>query len=129
MFSHVMIGSNDLERSKTFYDALFTAIGGREGRVDPKGRVMYVKDGGIFIITKPIDGEPATHGNGCTLGFSVTGPEQAHAWHEAGIAAGGTPIEDDPGIRSGLGVNLYLAYLRDPDGNKICAMHRMPADA
>ncbi len=129
MFSHVMIGSNDLERSKKFYDALFTATGGREGRVDPKGRVMYLKDGGIFIITKPIDGQPATHGNGCTLGFAVTGPEQAHAWHEAGIAAGGTPIEDDPGIRSGMGVNLYLAYLRDPDGNKICAMHRMPNDA
>lgn len=129
MFSHVMIGSNDLERSKKFYDALFTAIGGREGRVDPMGRVMYLKDGGIFIITKPIDGQPATHGNGCTLGFSVTGPEQAHAWHEAGIAAGGTPIEEDPGIRSGAGVNLYLAYLRDPDGNKICAMHRLPADA
>lgn len=129
MFSHVMIGSNDLERSKKFYDALFTATGGREGRVDPKGRIMYLKDGGIFIITKPIDGQPATHGNGCTLGFAVTGPEQAHAWHEAGIAAGGTPIEEDPGVRSGMGVNLYLAYLRDPDGNKICAMHRMPADA
>jgi catechol 2,3-dioxygenase-like lactoylglutathione lyase family enzyme len=129
MFSHVMIGSNDLERSKKFYDALFTATGGREGRVDPKGRIMYLKDGGIFMITKPINGEPATHGNGCTLGFSVTGPEQAHAWHEAGIAAGGTPIEEDPGVRSGAGVNLYLAYLRDPDGNKICAMHRMPADA
>jgi catechol 2,3-dioxygenase-like lactoylglutathione lyase family enzyme len=124
-----MIGSNDLERSKKFYDALFTAIGGREGRVDPKGRIMYLKDGGIFIITRPINGEPATHGNGSTLGFSVSGPEQAHAWHQAGIAAGGTPIEDDPGVRSGLGVNLYLAYLRDPDGNKICAMHRMPADA
>jgi catechol 2,3-dioxygenase-like lactoylglutathione lyase family enzyme len=129
MFSHVMIGSNDIDRSKKFYDALFTATGGREGRVDPKGRVMYLKDGGIFIITRPIDGQPATHGNGCTLGFSVTGPEQAHAWHEAGIAAGGTPIEDAPGVRSGMGVNLYLAYLRDPDGNKLCAMHRMPADA
>jgi catechol 2,3-dioxygenase-like lactoylglutathione lyase family enzyme len=129
MFSHVMIGSNDVERSKKFYDALFTATGGREGRVDPKGRVMYLKDGGIFIITKPIDGQPATHGNGSTIGFAVTGPEQAHAWHEAGIAAGGTPIEEDPGVRSGMGVNLYLAYLRDPDGNKICAMHRMPADA
>jgi catechol 2,3-dioxygenase-like lactoylglutathione lyase family enzyme len=129
MFSHVMIGSNDIDRSKKFYDALFTATGGREGRVDPKGRVMYLKDGGIFIITKPIDGQPATHGNGCTLGFAVSSPEQAHAWHEAGIAAGGTPIEDDPGIRSGMGVDLYLAYLRDPDGNKICAMHRLPAAA
>jgi len=127
MFSHVMIGSNDIERSKKFYDALFTAIGGREGRVDPKGRVMYLKDGGIFIITRPIDGQPATHGNGSTLGFAVSSPEQAHAWHEAGIAAGGTPIEDDPGVRTGAGVSLYLAYLRDPDGNKICAMHRLPA--
>lgn len=126
MFSHVMIGSNDIDRSKRFYDALFTAIGGREGRVDPKGRVMYLKDGGIFILTKPIDGQPATHGNGTTIGFAVSGPEQANAWHEAGIAAGGTPIEEDPGIRTGLGVALYLAYLRDPDGNKICAMHRIP---
>ena len=128
MFSHIMIGSNDIERSKTFYDALFTTTGGREGRIDPKGRVMYLKDGGIFIITRPINGEPATHGNGMTIGFAVSSPEQAHAWHEAGIAAGGTPIEDDPGIRSGAGVSLYLAYLRDPDGNKICAMHRMPAE-
>jgi catechol 2,3-dioxygenase-like lactoylglutathione lyase family enzyme len=127
MFSHVMIGSNDLERSKKFYDALLTAIGGREGRVDPKGRVMYMKDGGIFILTKPINGEPACVSNGSTLGFAVSSPEQAHAWHEAGIAAGGTPIEDDPGIRTGAGVALYLAYLRDPDGHKICAMHRMPA--
>ncbi len=127
MFSHVMIGSNDLERSKKFYDALLVALGGREGRVDPKGRVMYLKDGGIFILTKPIDGQPATHGNGTTLGFAATSPEQVHAWHEAGIAAGGTPIEDEPGVRTGAGVALYLAYLRDPDGNKICAMYRMPA--
>lgn len=129
MFSHLMIGSNDIDRSKSFYDALFTATGGRPGRVDPHGRVMYMKDGGIFIITKPIDGQPANHGNGSTLGFAVSSPEQAHAWHEAGIAAGGTPIEDDPGIRTGAGVELYLAYLRDPDGNKICAMHRLPAKA
>jgi catechol 2,3-dioxygenase-like lactoylglutathione lyase family enzyme len=127
MFSHVMIGSNDIERSKAFYDALFKALGGREGRIDPKGRVMYLKDGGIFILTKPIDGQPATHGNGTTLGFAATSEEQVHAWHEAGIAAGGTPIEDDPGIRTGAGVALYLAYLRDPDGNKICAMYRMPS--
>jgi catechol 2,3-dioxygenase-like lactoylglutathione lyase family enzyme len=127
MFSHVMIGSNDIDRSKKFYDALLVSLGGREGRVDPKGRVMYLKDGGIFILTRPIDGQPATHGNGTTLGFAAASPEQVHAWHEAGIAAGGTPIEDEPGVRTGAGVSLYLAYLRDPDGNKICAMHRMPA--
>ena len=124
-----MVGSNDIDRSKKFYDAIFTAIGGKEGRVDPKGRLAYAKDNAVFLVTPPIDGASATHGNGSTIGFAVTGPEQAHAWHEAGIAAGGTAIEDPPGVRSGMGMNLYLAYLRDPDGNKLCALHRLPPDA
>jgi len=128
MYSHVMLGSNDLDRSKTFYDALFAATGGKEGRVDPKGRLVYVNNGGILLITKPIDGASATHGNGSTIGFAVDGPEQAQAWEQAGVAAGGTAIEDPPGVRSGSGVNLYLAYLRDPDGNKLCALHRLPSD-
>ncbi|MCA1653962.1 MAG: VOC family protein [Sphingomicrobium sp.] len=125
MFSHMMVGSNDIGRSKKFYDALFTSIGGREGQVDDKGRLMYRKDGGVFMVTPPIDGQPATHGNGCTIGFAVEDPEQAHAWQEAGVAAGGTAIEDPPGVRSGTGMSLYLAYLRDPDGNKLCALHRV----
>ena len=127
MYSHVMLGSNDLERSKTFYDAIFGATGGREGKIDPKGRLVYVNNGGILLITTPINGAPATHGNGSTVGFAVDGPEQAQAWEAAGVAAGGTAIEDPPGVRSGLGMDLYLAYLRDPDGNKLCALHRMPA--
>ena len=127
MFSHMMVGSNDIDRSKTFYDAIFTAIGGRAGRLDEKGRLIYMKDGGIFIVTRPIDGAPATHGNGSTIGFAMTGPEQADAWHAAGVANGGTAIEDAPGVRSGTMGSLYLAYLRDPDGNKLCALHRMPA--
>ena len=126
MFSHVMVGSNDIDQSKKFYDAIFTATGGREGRVDPKGRLVYVNNGGILLITRPIDGASATHGNGSTIGFAVDGPEQAQAWEQAGIAAGGTAIEDPPGVRSGSGMNLYLAYLRDPDGNKLCALHRLP---
>ena len=125
MFSHMMVGSDDIDRSKKFYDATFTAIGGKPGRVDPKGRLMYMKDNNIFIVTPPIDGEKATCGNGSTIGFTVSGPEQAHAWHEAGVAAGGTAIEDPPGVREGAGMKLYLAYLRDPDGNKICVMHRL----
>ena len=129
MFSHVMVGSNDLDASKKFYDAIFTATGGREGRLDPKGRLVYVNNGGIFLVSPPIDGQPATHGNGTTIGFAVDGPEQAQAWEQAGVAAGGTAIEDPPGVRSGMGVNLYLAYLRDPSGNKLCALHRLPADA
>ena len=129
MYSHVMVGSNDIDASKKFYDAIFTATGGKEGRLDPKGRLIYVNNGGMFLVTPPIDGQPATHGNGSTIGFAVDSPEQAQAWEQAGIAAGGTAIEDPPGVRSGMGINLYLAYLRDPSGNKLCALHRLPADA
>ena len=124
MFSHVMVGSDDIDRSKTFYDALFTAIGGREAITDPKGRLIYLHNGGTFLVTPPIDGQPATHANGGTIGFAADNPEQADAWHAAGVAAGGTPIEDPPGWRENNGMRLYLAYLRDPDGNKICAMCR-----
>lgn len=126
MFSHMMVGTNDIDRAKTFYDALFAVLGGKPGFVDAKGRLIYAHKGATFLVTKPIDGEPAAPGNGMTLGFAVTGPEQANAWHAAGVANGGTAIEDDPGVRSGGGMELYLAYLRDPDGNKLCALHRMP---
>ena len=127
MFSHMMVGSNDLDRSKKFYDALFGAIGGKEAIVDPKGRLMYLHNGGIFMVTAPIDGQPACHANGATIGFAMDSPAQADAWHAAGVANGGTPIEEDPGIREGNGMKLYLAYLRDPDGNKLCALHRVAA--
>ncbi|MDJ0919954.1 MAG: VOC family protein [Henriciella sp.] len=124
MYSHMMVGSDDLEKSKTFYDAVFTAIGGREAIVDPKGRLMYIHNEGLFMVTPPIDGKPASCGNGMTIGFAMASTEQADAWHAAGAAAGGTPIEDPPGWRENPGMRLYLAYLRDPDGNKLCAMHR-----
>jgi catechol 2,3-dioxygenase-like lactoylglutathione lyase family enzyme len=120
----MMVGSNDLEKSKAFYDATFKALGGREAITDPKGRLIYLHNGGTFLVTKPIDGKPATYANGGTIGFAVENPEQADAWHAAGAAAGGTPIEDAPGWREGGGMKLYLAYLRDPDGNKVCAMCR-----
>ena len=124
MYSHMMVGSNDIDRSKTFYDATFKAMGGREGMVDPKGRLVYAHNGAMFLVTPPINGEPATHGNGSTIGFAMT-KEQADAWHDAGVKAGGTAIEDPPGIREGGGMKLYLAYLRDPDGNKLCALQRV----
>ena len=95
MFSHVMVGSNDIDRSKKFYDATFAARGGQPGRQDDKGRLMYLHNGGIFMVTPPIDGKPATHGNGCTIGFAMT-PDQADAWHSAGVANGGMAIEDPP---------------------------------
>lgn len=125
MYSHMMVGSNDIDRSKKFYDATFKAIGGREGILDEKGRLIYLHNGGAFLVTKPIDGEPATAGNGCTVGIAMT-PEQADAWHAAGVESGGTAIEDPPGVRGeGTPNAMYLAYLRDPDGNKLCALHRM----
>jgi catechol 2,3-dioxygenase-like lactoylglutathione lyase family enzyme len=124
MFSHMMVGSNDIARSKKFYDATFAAMGGKPGIQDPKGRLMYMHNGSIFIVTPPIDGNPATHGNGCTVGFAMT-QEQANAWHQAGVDNGGVAIEDAPGIREGGGMKMYLAYLRDPDGNKLCALHRV----
>lgn len=128
MFSHVMVGSSDIESSKKFYDAVMAAIAGREPMVDMKDgktRLFYIHNGSIFAVTEPIDGESATHANGGTVGFNCESPEQADAWHKAGIENGGTAIEDPPGEREVLGGKLYLAYLRDPDGNKLCATYRM----
>ena len=125
MYSHNMVGSNDIEASKKFYDATFQAIGGKPAIVDDKGRLIYVHNGGLFLVGAPIDGQPATIGNGCTIGFAMDGPEQAKAWHDAGVANGGTSIEDPPGVREGGFGQLYLAYLRDPSGNKLCALHRI----
>lgn len=124
MYSHMMVGSNDIDRSKAFYDALFASVGGKPGIVDPKGRIIYMHNGGMFLVTKPIDGEAATPGNGMTIGFAMNSPAECDTWHAAGVAAGGKAIEDPPGVRDG-GMKLYLAYLRDPDGNKLCALHRM----
>ncbi|MGH6988194.1 MAG: VOC family protein [Caulobacteraceae bacterium] len=125
MFSHIMVGTNDLDRAKTFYDAVLGTLGVPPGRRDDKGRVFYMTPAGIFAVSQPIDGEPATHANGGTIGFAAKTPAEADAWHKAGLANGGKAIEDPPGVRENGPMKLYLAYLRDPDGNKICALHRM----
>ena len=124
MFSHVMIGTNDLEKAKSFYDALLGTLGVPPGRVD-RHRVFYRTPTGVFSVTKPIDGKPATPANGGTIGFTANSPEQADAFHAAGIAHGGKTCEDPPGVREGAGAKIYIAYLRDPDGNKLCASYRM----
>src|ERR1700758_295763 len=124
MFTHVMVGSNDIEASKKFYDAVFGAIGMPEGKADPKGRIWYRTKTGSFGVTKPIDGKGATHANGGTIGFPCASPEQVKAFHDAGVANGGKSIEDPPGWREGAAGRIYLAYLRDPSGNKIVAVHR-----
>jgi catechol 2,3-dioxygenase-like lactoylglutathione lyase family enzyme len=123
MFSHVVLGANDIDASKKFYDAIIGAVGGNPGFADPSGRIVYAHGGGVLLLSKPIDGQPATHANGGTIGFAISSPEQADAWHAAGLAAGGTTCEDPPGERPGSG--MYLAYLRDPAGNKLCGLHRL----
>jgi catechol 2,3-dioxygenase-like lactoylglutathione lyase family enzyme len=122
MFSHVMIGTNDLERAKTFYDAVLGTLGVQAGFVD-RHRVFWRTKTGTFSVSLPIDGQPATVGNGSTVGFTCESAEQATAWHTAGLTHGGTAIEDPPGVRGGT---MFLAYLRDPDGNKLCGLYRLP---
>lgn len=127
MFSHMMVGSNDIARSKTFYDALFGTLGGKPALQDDKGRLIYMHNGGVFMVSAPIDGKNACHANGGTIGFTMASPEETDAWHQAGVEHGGTSIEDPPGLRDGGFGPMYLAYLRDPDGNKLCGLHRVKA--
>jgi catechol 2,3-dioxygenase-like lactoylglutathione lyase family enzyme len=124
MFSHIMVGTNDLDRAKSFYDAVLGALGVAPATVD-RHRIFYFTPSGVFAVSLPIDGEPATVANGGTIGFACSSPAQADAWHAAGVANGGTAIEEPPGEREGPVGRLYLAYLRDPDGNKICGLHRL----
>jgi catechol 2,3-dioxygenase-like lactoylglutathione lyase family enzyme len=124
MFSHVMIGTNDLDKAKSFYDALLGTLGIPPGRVD-RHRIFWRSKTGTFSVTKPINGEDATCANGGTIGFAAASQAEADAFHAAGLAHGGKTCEEPPGIREGGGVKLYIAYLRDPDGNKLCALHRV----
>ena len=124
MFSHVMIGTNDLDKAKSFYDALLGTLDVPPAMVD-RHRIFYRTKTGTFSVSKPIDGKAATFANGGTIGFAANSPAQIDAFHKAGLAQGGKTCEDPPGIREGAGMKLYIAYLRDPDGNKICAVHRM----
>lgn len=127
MFNHIVVGADDLERAKLFYDAVLGAFGASAGTIDPRGRLVYAHDGGRFLVTRPINGEAASAANGGTIGFRAPSAEAVDAWHAAGVAHGGTSCEDPPGIRmTGVGP-VYLAYLRDPAGNKLCAVYREPS--
>lgn len=128
MFSHVMVGSNDIERAKRFYDAVLATLGAGAGMRNVAGtghvRIFYRHDGSMFAISQPIDGASATTANGGTIGFRCTSPEQVLAFHAAALANGGQAVEDPPGPR-GAGA-YYIAYVRDPDGHKLCAIHHLP---
>jgi len=128
MFSHIMIGSNDIERSKRFYDAVLGVLGAgepiRNSAKTGHARLFYRHAGATFCVSEPINNEAATFANGGTIGFSCESAEQVKAFHDAAVAQGGTSVEDAPGLREGSMGPLYLAYVRDPDGNKLCALHR-----
>lgn len=129
MFSHMMIGTNNVTRSKKFYDTIMKVLGYSEGIIDDKGRCMYLSPTGVLGLTKPIDGEVASHGNGMTIGFLADSPDIVNEWHRVGLENGGIAIEQPPGVRGAGERRLYMAYLRDPDGNKICTTHFLPSES
>ena len=128
MLNHVMVGSNDIERSKRFYNAVLGTLGAGEpmrNRADSgHTRLFYRHDGSTFCVSEPIDDQPATVGNGSTVAFKCSSPQQVREFHDTAIAHGGTSIEDAPGMRNSNMGPVHLAYVRDPDGNKLCAIHR-----
>ena len=124
MFAQIVIGSNDIAAAKKFYDAVLATVGVPEGDFNEEiQRIYYRTSDGTFVVTKPVDGNPATVANGGTLGFKCKTPEQAKAFHDAAVANGGVSIEDPPGWRNLGERKVYLAYVRDPSGHKLCATH------
>lgn len=128
MLSHVMVGTNDIARSQRFYDAVLAVLGAgpavRNDNATGQTRLFYRHDGSTFCVSQPIDGAPASVANGGTIGFKCTSPEQVQQFHDVAVAHGGTSIEQPPGLREGKLGALHLAYVRDPDGHKLCALHR-----
>lgn len=127
MLSHVMVGTNNIDKARKFYDAVFSVLGFNsavDNDFEDRRRFVYYSDVGSFFVTQPVNGEEATHANGGTIGFRCKSTEQVDKWHAAAIAHGGSSIEEPPGVRDIKGIKLYLAYVRDPDGNKLCAAHR-----
>jgi catechol 2,3-dioxygenase-like lactoylglutathione lyase family enzyme len=122
MFTHAFLGSNDVERSRKFYDATMAELGYQNVVPPEAGFLAYSGPTGTLIVGKPYDGAPATPSNGATLGLAAKDDETVTKWHEAGLAAGGT-CDGPPGPRERAPNNSVGAYLRDPDGNKICAFN------
>ncbi len=128
MFNHIMVGTNDIVRAKTFYDATLGVVGAGEPfrNVAASGhvRLFYRHDGSTFCVSEPIDDQPATAANGGTIAFKCDSPEQVRIFHDTAVAHGGISVEDAPGERNGTLGPMHLAYVRDPDGNKLCAIYR-----
>ena len=129
MFNHVMVGSNDIQRSKAFYDAVLGVLGAgepiRNAADSGHIRLFYRHDGSTFCVSEPINGAEATAANGGTIGFKCTSAEQVKQFHDVALQHGGVSCEEPPGLRDGGMGQIHLAYVRDPDGNKLCALHRV----
>jgi len=128
MLNHVMIGSSNIEKAKTFYTAVLGVLGAGEPMVHindtGQTRLFYIHDGSTFCITQPINEQPATVANGSTIGFKCNSPEQVKELHDVAIANGGVSVEAPPGPREGSMGIMHLSYFLDPDGHKICGLHR-----
>ncbi len=130
MFSHVMIGTNDIDKAKSFYEAVLGVLGDitvteNQAKTGHR-RVFFIRDGNILALSEPIDNQPATCANGMTIGFACSSPEQVKQLHDAAVANGGTSIEGAPGPREGGAMGpMHLCYFRDPDGHKVCGLHRV----
>jgi catechol 2,3-dioxygenase-like lactoylglutathione lyase family enzyme len=128
MFSHVMLGTNDIERARRFYDAVFKLLGAGDAVENTnrtgQRRLFYRHEGATFCLSEPLDGQPASVGNGSTLGFKCDSAELVSQFQDVAVAAGGSSNEEPPGPRAGPSGVLHLAYVRDPDGHKLCALHR-----
>ncbi len=128
MLSHVMIGTNDIRKSESFYNAVLGVLGAGSPLEDKnetgQTRLFYMHDRGVFSVSEPINGEPATVANGTTIGFACESAEQVKEFHDVAVANGATSVEDPPGPREGKAGTLYLCYFLDPDGHKICGVYR-----
>ncbi|WP_426196053.1 VOC family protein [Massilia sp. DWR3-1-1] len=129
MFNHIMIGTNDIDRSQRFYDAVLGILGGgapvRNVAASGHTRLFYRHAGNSFAVSEPINDEVATSSNGSTIGFKCDSPEQVQLFHATALANGGQTCEEPPGLREGAMGALHLAYVRDPDGHKLCALYRV----
>ena len=128
MLNHVMVGSSDIERSKRFYNAILAVFGAGEP-VENKNatgqtRLFYMHDGSTFSVSEPINGEPVSVANGSTIGFACKSLEQLKELHDVAVANGGVSVEDPPGPREGKNVVWHLCYFLDPDGHKLCGLHK-----
>ncbi len=128
MLNHVMIGSNDIEKTRNFYNSVLSVLGAGDAmeHVNETGqtRLFYIHDGSTFSISEPVNGEPVSIANGSTIGFVCDSPEQVKEFHDIAVANGGISVEDPPGPRDGTMGLMHLCYFLDPDGHKICGIHR-----